>query len=525
MSPATDPVVNDAYATAVTRLLTRMQPYLPPTDHPDDEDAQHAAWCKRSLRAFVEHAWQYVEPTKTFVSNWHIDTLCDVLERVSRGEITQLLINVPPGTMKSLLVSVFWPAWEWTHHPELRYLTASYSGHLTVRDNLKVRDIIQSAWYQKYYGMRLVDDQNQKTLFKNDRGGWRIATSVGGPGTGEHPDRIIIDDPLTADEARSAQERSNCTTWYDGTVSTRGKTRNVAVIVVAQRLHEDDLPGHLLRRGGWTHICWPMKYVPTRPAKDNDAGHTADPLDPRREANALLWPSLFTPEIVRQLELDLGPYGTAGQLQQSPAPEGGGLFKREWFKFLDAIPGNIVRRVRGWDTAATEGAGDWTVGVKMGELSRVDDKGRTQPSGQFLVEGIARIQGSPYQVDQLMSATAHLDGRGCAQREEKEGGASGKAVVEARARALKGYDYRGVLVSGDKVTRAKPYRSQCEAGNVFLLRTGDASRDAWIEPYIQELCGFPTGAHDDQVDGSSCAFNAILLEPVGYVNVREAVWG
>ena len=147
MSPATDPVVNDAYATAVTRLLTRMQPYLPPTDHPDDEDAQHAAWCKRSLRAFVEHAWQYVEPTKTFVSNWHIDTLCDVLERVSRGEITQLLINVPPGTMKSLLVSVFWPAWEWTHHPELRYLTASYSGHLTVRDNLTTFDFAE-AFFQ-----------------------------------------------------------------------------------------------------------------------------------------------------------------------------------------------------------------------------------------------------------------------------------------------------------------------------------------------------------------------------------------
>jgi predicted phage terminase large subunit-like protein len=269
-------------------------------------------------------------------------------------------------------------------------------------------------------------------------------------------------------------------------------------------LHEDDLSGHLLERGGWKHICFPMKYEATRLPTDEDPGYVADPLDIRTMPGELLFPLLFTPHIVRQLELDLGPYGTAGQLQQRPAPEGGGLFKREWFKIVDVVPAAASRCMRGWDTAATAGGGDWTVGVRMSEAS-----------GIFYVEDVQRDQLTPAGVDALMSAIAASDGKKCGQREEKEGGSAGKTVTDVRARTLVGYDYKAVAISGDKVTRAKPFRSQCEAGNVVLIR------GAWNEEYLRELSTFPTGKHDDQVDASSCAFNSVLMEPVA----REATWG
>lgn len=455
------------------------------------KEIQKRVW-KKSLTEFIRKAWEIVEPTKEYKHNWHIDVLAEQLEAVSRGEIKRLLINVPPGTMKSLTVSVFWPAWEWATNPELRYLTASYSSHLTIRDNLKVRSIIGSDWYANYFGVKLDEEQNAKMLFKTTRGGWRVASSVGGPGTGEHPDRIIIDDPLTADQARSEVERTTVRDWFDQTVSTRGVTRDTAIVVVMQRLHEDDLAGHLIGRGGWNHICWPMRY---ELVQKNNPNFVPDKLDRRTEPGQLLWPDLFTEKIVRQLELDLGPYGAAGQLQQRPAPEGGGLFKREWFKIVEAAPAT-ARRARGWDTAGTEGSGDYTVGVRIAESN-----------GVFYIEDVQRGQWGPAGVDAVMKQTAQLDGPACGVREEREGGASGKAVIEARTKTLVGFDYKGVTVSGDKITRARPFRAQCEAGNVVLVK------GSWNEEYLRELSVFPAGKHDDQVDGSSCAFNAVLLEP------------
>lgn len=456
----------------------------------------HAELCRRFLADFIAQCWPMVEPDAELSWNWHLDELCSALEAVTRGEINRLIVNVPPGTAKSLTVSVFWPAWEWASNAGLRYLTASYGAHLSIRDNLKLRDIVTSKWYRDSYGLELSGDQNSKVRFDTTENGWRIATSVGGVGTGEHPDRIIIDDPLTADQARSEAERKTARDWFDRTISTRGMVRDRRIVLIAQRLHEEDLCGHLLGKGGWEHICFPMRYVPSRPATDKDSGHKADPRDHRTVAGELLWPALFPEQKVRQLEYDLGPYGTAGQLQQAPAPEGGGLFKRAWFPIVDAAPSG-ARRCRGWDTAGTEGGGDWTVGVRLALLD-----------GVVFVEDVLRGQWGPGAVDTIFKQTAQLDGHSCDQREEQEPGSAGKAVAAARAKLLAGFDFVAVPTSGDKVTRAKPFRAQCEAGNVRLVR------GQWNETYLQELERFPTGAHDDQVDATSAAYNALALEPV-----------
>lgn len=451
-------------------------------------DAARAELGRRSLKHFIEFAWPLVEPTTELVWNWHLDELCELLEAVTAGEERRAIINVPPGTSKSLTVSVFWPAWEWATDPSLRYLTASYSDANTIRDNRRVRAIVQSEWYQRHYPARIASDQWAKVRLDTEQKGWRIATSVGGVGTGEHPDRIIVDDPIKATDARSAVGREACLNWWRHTMSTRVASPKVALVIIMQRLHAEDLSGHLLSKGGWTHLMLPMRFDPKR----------ADPRDCRTDAGELLWPDLWPEEKVRQEEIDLGPFGAAGQLQQSPAPEGGGLFKREWLPIVEAAPVQ-ARRCRGWDTAGTEDGGDWTVGVRIAEVE-----------GIYYVEDVVRGQWGPGTVDATMKATAQLDGMECWQREEQEPGSSGKAVIAARVKTLAGYDYAGVSTTGDKVTRARPFRAQAEAGNVKLVK------GPWNEEYISELVTFPVGAHDDQVDGTSAAANALMLE-------REAV--
>ena len=488
--------------------------------------SQEKQQLKNSLHDFVKASWHIVEPSQPFHDNWHIRKLCKILEGVTFGRTKRLIINIPPGTMKSLLIEVFWPAWVWARNPRKRFLCVSYGQHLTTRDNLRARQIIESAWFQTRWQVKLEDDQNTKTRYNTDKNGWRIATSIDGVGTGEHPDFIILDDPTSAQGAESQAERDSANNYFDNTVSTR-LGRNPAIVLVQQRQNVDDMSGHLLKRkkdGGWVHVRWPMRFekcaCPTAPEcspheEERCAVHkadpewTPDPSDERTEHGELLFPAMFPEEKVRGLELNLGPYGAAGQLQQRPSPEGGGLFKRGDFKFMDKAP-SLKRIARGWDTAATANGGDYTTGVKISEeFEWIIEQGKPKglrSTGRFYVEDVQRDQLGPSDVDKLIKSTAESDGKICACREEKEGGSAGKTVIEARAKMMKGFNYAGVQISGSKVTRAKPFRSQVEAGNVYLVRA------AWNEEYIRELCAFPTGDHDDQVDGSSTAFNAVLLE-------------
>ena len=192
----------------------------------------------RSLREFVCQAWPVVEPMTPFVPGWHIDAIVEHLEAVSRGQIRNLLINVPPRHMKSLLVSVFWPAWEWIRFPERRWLYSSYAASLSIRDSLKCRRLIESPWYQQLWGDRfaLTSDQKTKGSFDNNRSGYRLATSMGGAATGEGGDRIVCDDPHNVQEAESDSVRKSTLDWWDVVMSTRvNDPRTAAKVVVMQR--------------------------------------------------------------------------------------------------------------------------------------------------------------------------------------------------------------------------------------------------------------------------------------------------
>src|SRR3984957_11524752 len=302
----------------------------------------------RSFRQFVRQAWAIIEPHTPFVPGWHIGAIIEHLEAVTHGEIRNLLINVPPRHMKSLLVSVLWPAWEWTRWPERRWLFSSYAATLSIRDSVKCRRLIESAWYRARWGhvFVLTGDQNAKMRFDNNRSGYRLSTSVGGAVTGEGGDRIICDDPHKVDEVESDTVRKAATDWWDVAMSTRvNDPKTSAMVIVMQRCHQRDLSGHLLEKGNFEHLCLPAEYE--GPSRVTSIGFS----DPRTQPGELLWPERFGPTEIADLKINLGSYAAAGQIQQRPAPAGGGIFKRHWFRFWQRrganLPPIIVRQPDG----------------------------------------------------------------------------------------------------------------------------------------------------------------------------------
>lgn len=321
-----------------------------------EEKLRRAA--ETSLFEFCRQAWALIEPGVEFVDGFHIRVICEHLEAITRGYIRRLLINVPPRTSKSTIVSVMWPCWEWIARPQEKYLCASYSAILSTRDNLKARRIIQSDWYQRRWGdhVRLSGDQNQKTRFENTSFGYRLATSVGGTATGEGGSRIIIDDPHSAQEAQSDVIRESAIDWLRSTMSTRLNTpKKDAIVIVMQRLHEEDASGYVLKQGGYEHLCLPMRFEVDEKLGVRRKTILGD-YDKRFIPGELLLPDRFGEDEVQFLEKELGEYGTAGQLQQRPAPAGGGILKTKFIKLwraTDPLP-QFDFIIQSYDTAFTD---------------------------------------------------------------------------------------------------------------------------------------------------------------------------
>jgi predicted phage terminase large subunit-like protein len=451
-------------------------------------DLATMALCEQSLWHFVKWAWKVVEPGTPFIASWHIKAICEHLEACTRGEIRRLLITMPPRSMKSLLVSVFWPAWVWINEPDKRWIYASYAQHLSTRDSLHCRDVILSPWYQERWGdrFRLRTDQNTKVRFDNDQSGFRLASSTGGMGTGEGAWAIVADDAHNVVQSESDVERAAVLHWWDQSMSTRGNDpKTVCHVIVMQRLHENDLAGHVLEQGGYEHLLLPMEFESDRRCTTSIGWS-----DPRQREGELLSPKRFPPSAIAELKTRLGSYGWAGQFQQRPAPKGGGMFKRHWFKIIDARPaGPDIARIRYWDLAASVD-GDYTVGCLMA----------SRPDGTFVIEDVMRGQWGPAERDDLILQTAQLDGYMVGIALEEEPGSAGKSVTHWLTKMLQGFTVYADKPTGDKEVRAQPLAAQCEAGNVSLVN-GD-----WCSAWLDEVTTFPNARHDDQVDASSGAF-------------------
>lgn len=446
----------------------------------------------QSFAGFVRAGWHVLEPMSELKWGWSLDAICEHLEAVSRGQITRLLMNVPPGCMKSLLTGVFFPAWEWgpQGRPGLRYLGTAHKQDLGVRDNLKCRRLIMSDWYQQRWSIKLTGDQNAKTKFENDATGFRESMAFGSM-TGSRGDRVILDDPLSVDSANSDADLKSAETTFTEALPTRVNNDSSAIVVIMQRLNEKDTSGIIISRDlGYVHLCLPMRFE-----EERRCSTVIGFRDPRTVDGELLFPERFPEATVKGLEKAMGSYASAGQLQQRPAPREGGMFKKAWFNIIQALPVG-TKFVRGWDLAATEGAGDYTAGVKIG---------RTK-DGRFIIAGVVRDQLSPMKVEQLLVNTASQDGYACKQSLPQDPGQAGKAQSLYHISKLAGYVATASVESGDKETRANPFAAQAEAGNVDILFA------PWNEAYLDELCVFPNGKYDDQVDASSRAFNELVTK-------------
>jgi len=474
-----------------------------------------AEQARRHFRVFVEDAWPEIEPKEPFVANWHVDGICAHLEAVSRGEITQLLINVPPGCMKSLLVSVMWPAWEWATNAELRYLCVSYDQSLSTRDNRRCRDLVTSAWYQaRWPHVQLRSDQNQKTRYDTTATGWRIGTSVTGRGLGEHPDRKIVDDPHNAKQSESDAERQRAINFFDGTLSTRGTSRGAATIVIMQRLHQQDLSGHILAKedaADWVHLCFPMRYEPARMA--------TTPLgfqDPRTTEGELLWPTLFPERKVRKTETDLGSYRSAGQLQQRPASAEGGILKRHQWRYYEPnrFPTRPEAVVLSVDTnLKAKALADFAV-VQAWSRCGADRYLLKQAKDRYEYPELKRQIRAMY--DWARQAFPHASLVVIIENK-----AAGPELIADLQRVVPGVIPENP--EDDKVQRAIAATPALEAGNIFLPgfpspdgRDCDKGRTPlWVQEFITECADFPNARNDDQVDTFSQAQRRLSRVMVG----------
>jgi len=458
---------------------------------------------ENSLYEFVKYAWSTMEPGVPFVPSWHIQIICEHLEAITSGEIKRLLINIPPRHSKSTIVSVAFPCWEWIKRPQEKYLCASYSGTLAMRDNVKARRLVTSPWYQERWGelFKLSGDQNQKQRFENDKTGYRIATSVGGTATGEGGSRLILDDAISTQDAQSDAIRSSTLDWLDMAWSTRlNNPKTDAMIEVAQRSHEADPSGHRLKQGGWEHVCIPAEY--DGQVRKNSV--FVEGYDPRTKPGQLICPDRFGPKELKDLKTQLGEYGTAGQLQQMPAPAGGGILKTKHFQLwppareLPVIE-YVVQSVDPAYTAQTYN--DPTAFQAWGIFTYKEKR------GALLLDCWADHLTFPDLRAKLIDEWHSVYGK-TGQRKGKKADA---LLIEAKASGLSLIqDLRQANLpalpynpgSADKINRAHQASPILELDCLWLMESGkEPGRPVtWARDFVREVEAFPNAEHDDQVD-------------------------
>jgi predicted phage terminase large subunit-like protein len=457
-----------------------------------------------SLVGFIREAWHVVEPGNDYAHGWHIDAIADHLTAVTPGQITRLLINIPPGTMKSLLCSVLWPAWEWgpAAMPYLRYFTTSYKDTYVERDARRMRDLVMSEWYQDRWGDSVQLTRTGEASFENTATGWREGVPFKSM-TGGRGHRVIIDDPHSTESAESDADRAKAIRTFRESVPTRlVEPKTSAIVVIMQRLHQSDIAGvaidlHL----GYEHLMLPMEFEPDRRCMTSIGFK-----DPRTYDGELLFPERFPREVVERDKKAMGSFATAGQFQQRPALREGGLFKRAWFKIVKAVPAG-TREVRYWDLAATaeqlSATAAYTVGLKLGK----------QPSGRLIVTDVNRLRAEGMGVRTMIRDTAKADGKIVEIGLPIDPGQAGKSQAQDMVLMLAGYVVHAIRETGDKITRAEPVAAQAEAGNLDLLEAD------WNEAFIEECCSFPASTFKDQVDALSGAFSRLIGNSV--FNVPE----
>lgn len=456
--------------------------------------AAKAEQAKRSLHRFlVDFAWPVLQPGTVFADNWHIHAIAEHLEAVTRGQIKRLLINMPFRMLKSTIISQSWPAWEWIEQPHLQYLTASYAKDVATRDAVDSRRIIESDAYQLAWGdkFKMTSDQNVKTRYENDKKGSRVVTATDAAGTGFGGNRIIVDDPVSALEADSPVKLATSIEWWKGTASTRlNNPESDAIVVVHQRLNQEDLTGYILANElslGWEHLVFPMRYDPEL-RKTTSLGYQ----DPRSKKGELLSPARLSEATVKEMETRLGSYHTDAQLQQNPGSREGTIFKKKDWLYYHTLPKDMAASmdeiIWSWDCSFKESLGsDPVSGLCIGRRG----------ANKYLLDRVNDTMSFSKTKAAIENAATKLPFKRKLVATLVEDKANGPAVIDALEDVVAGLI--AVTPQGGKVVRANAVQPQHEAGN-FYLPSPTLPGYEWVNDFVELFAKFPGVPHDDDVD-------------------------
>jgi predicted phage terminase large subunit-like protein len=453
----------------------------------------HRAILRQDLASFIAKCVTTISPGVRYLENWHIDLIADYLTAASKGDITRLLINMPPRYLKSVCVSVAWPAWMLGRTPSTRIMAASYSQILSLKHSMDCRLVMNSPWYQEIFPeTSLSPIQNEKNKFMTTQQGFRFATSVGGTATGEGGDFLIVDDPHNPLQAASLTQRQHTIEWFDQTFTTRLNDKKKGVIVVVmQRLHPYDLSGHLLEKAGnrWEHICIPA--IAESPVTHYYFNSTT--ALHHRPSGDVLHTERENQQDLHHTKEELGNLAFSSQYQQSPVITEGGMLELSWLKrhhLLDVSvipsPAKGERIIQSWDTAIKTGkTNDYSVCTTW--LERQD--------GYYLLDVWCKRAEYP----ELKRTIIHLATHWSPEVVLLEDKASGQSLLQD-LRQETTIALIPIMPKQDKVSRFAATTPLFEAGKVLLPATSP-----WLADYELQLLHFPDGSHDDMVDSTSQA--------------------
>jgi len=467
------------------------------------------------LADFVKQAWAIIEPSTPLLWNWHLDLMCEHLEIVARADCHALAINIPPRYAKSIIVTIMWPCWVWARDPARRFMFVSYSSSLSTDHSLSRRRIIESEWYRIGMGhwghprFCLTDDQNLKVSYENTYRGAMISTSVGGTAIGKGADFIVCDDILNPEEALSDASRTTANNFFDQTLSTRLNDKHTgAFVIVMQRLHTDDLTGHVLEQGGWTHVC-----IPGIAEEDTDVLFPSGRVV-HREMGTLLWPEREDWAQLEVLRRRLSEYGFAGQYQQRLVPLCGGIIKRAYFRFWTRrresgdgdevleLPHYLTDHLQSWDTTYWASAtSDYCVGQVWARHGAY----------RYLLDQVRGRMDLPATKAAIRALSAKWPQASAKLIERTANGAEVLRTMQGEIAGL-----IGVKVEGKKEARLMSVLSFLEAGNVVIPHPREAP---WVPDFLFELTSFPSTPHDDQVDAMSQALERMRFSTAAVVPV------
>lgn len=508
-SPSTERCAHEfARSLRADRLCVLCDPPPAPTEPPQPRRLTRADLhrlrvraARRSLSEFVRYGWHVLEPDTPLEWNWHHEEVCAHVQGVLDGWLRKrqdpehvqlvrnLAINVPPGSLKSRIIAVYAHAWQWVRCPSWKLICLSVNADAALRDARAAREVIRSDWYQGWFqpDWSLKDDQDALGNYGNTAEGFRLSRASGSEIVGLRGDAIFMDDPNNPKEAQSEKVRREVNGLWDTNTYTRvNDMRSSVRLIVQQRVHELDLTGHVLSKApeDWCLLRLPAEYEVDRPCRTPFGG------DRRSNPGESIHPARFTPDVLEG-ERRRGAYLYAGQYQQRPAPEGGGILRREWFKLID--PGDLPKpeqMVISVDCAAKKTEdGSYTailVAARRGPNRYIMHVERGRWAISEMIARILKVR------EQFKQASRVLV-------EEK---AAGMAVIETLQSKISGVIPIKVSAGDSKVSRAMAVQPECESLNVLIVKGG-----AWQEDFLHELCTFPNGANDDQVDVFTQALN------------------